>query len=52
MTAARVIGGPEYPEMIEEIDQELTMVIDDFDCAVNVEALHLVNEISSKLSFS
>ena len=36
--------------MIEEIDRELNKVIEDFDRAVNVEALHLINEIS-KLSF-
>ena len=51
MIAARTIGGPAYPEMIEEMDRELNKVIEDFDRAVNVEALHLVNEIS-KLSFS
>ena len=49
MTAARTIGGPAYPEMIEEVDRELTRVIDDFDRAVNFEAL--ANE-TSKLSFS
>ena len=49
---ARTIGGLAYPEMIEEMDRELTKVIDDFDRAVNIEALHLANETSSKLSFS
>jgi len=48
--AARTIGGPPYTEKIEEIDRELTMVIEDFDRAVNVEALRLANE-TSKLSF-
>ena len=52
MIAARTVGGPAYPEMIEEMDKELTKVIDDFDRAVNVEALRLANEISSKLSIS
>jgi len=47
--AARMIGGPGYPDMIEEIDKELTKVIEDFDCTVNVEALRLANETSSKL---
>ncbi len=47
-----MISGPAYPEMIEDMDRELTEVIDDFDCAVNVEALRLANEISSKPSFS
>src|SRR5258706_5570977 len=50
MTAARTIGGPAYPEMIEEIDRELTNVIEDFDRAMNFEALCLANE-TSKLSF-
>ena len=52
MIAARRIGGPAYGEMIEEMDRELTKVIDDFDRAVNFEALRLANETSSKLSFS
>ena len=51
MIAARTIGGPAYPEMIGEMERELNKVIEDFDCAVNVEALHLVNE-TSKRSFS
>ena len=50
MIAARTIGGPTHPEMIEEIDRELTKVIEDFDRAMNFEALRLANE-SSKLSF-
>ena len=49
MIAARTIGGPTYPEMIEEIDKELTNVIADFDRAMNFEALRLANE-SSKFS--
>ena len=51
MVAARTIGGPSYPEMIEEMDKELSKVIDDFDRAMNFEALRLANE-TSKLSFS
>jgi len=50
MTAARTVGGPAYPEMIEEMEKELSKVIEDFDRAVNVEALRLANE-TSKLSF-
>jgi len=50
MIAVRTIGGPAYLERIEEVDRELTMVIEYFDRAVNVEALRLVNE-TSKLSF-
>ena len=51
MSAARTIGGPAYPEMIEDMDVELTKVIEDFDRAVYVEALRLADE-TSKLSFS
>ena len=51
MIAARTIGGPVYPEVIEEMDRELTKVIEDFDHAMNFEALHLANE-TSKPSFS
>ena len=50
MIAARTISGPTHLEMIEEIDRELTKVIEDFDRAMNFEALRLANE-SSKLSF-
>ena len=51
MITARTTGGPTYQQMIEEIDGELTKVIDDFDRAVVVEALRLANE-TSKLSLS
>jgi len=51
MIAVRTIGGPSYPEMIEEMDKELTNVIDDFGRAMDFEALRLANE-TSKLSFS
>ena len=51
MIAARTIGGPVYPEMIEEMETELTEVIEDFDRTMNFEALRLANE-TSKLSFS
>ena len=49
--AARMVGGPAYPEMIEGMDKELNKDIEDFDRAVNVEALRLANE-TSKPSFS
>jgi len=48
--AARTTGGPAYLEKIEEMDRELTMVIEDFDRAVSVDALRLANK-TSKLSF-
>ena len=51
MIAARTIDGPAYLEMIEEMDKELTMVIEDFNRAVYIEALRPANE-TSKLSFS
>ena len=51
MIAARTIGGPSYPEMIEEVEIELTKVIEDFGHAMNVETLRMTNE-TSKLSFS
>ena len=42
--SARTIGGPVRPEAIEEMERELTKVIEDFDRAVNVEALRLAKE--------
>ena len=51
MTVARTIGGPAYSEMIEEMDRELTKVIEDFDRAMNFEALRLANE-TRKFAFS
>ena len=44
MIAGRTVGGPVQREAIEEMDRELTKVIEDFDRAVNVEALRLVKE--------
>ena len=51
MIAARTIGGPAYPEMIDEMNRELNDMIEDFDHAVYVEALRLANK-TSKLSLS
>ena len=45
ITAARIIGGPE----IEEMERELTGVIEDFDRAVNVEALRRAKEAGKYL---
>ena len=42
--SARRVGGPVRPSVIEEIDRDLTKVIEDFDRAVNVEALRLAKE--------
>ena len=44
MTAAKTVGGLVYPETMKEIEEELAKVIEDFDRAVNVEALRLVRE--------
>ena len=41
---ARVVVGLVRPKTIDELDGELTKVIDDFDRAVNVEALRLAKE--------
>jgi len=51
MITARTIGGPAYSEMIEEMDRELSKVVEDFDRAMSFEALRLANE-TSKPSFS
>jgi len=42
--AARTVGGSVYQEAIEEMDRELTRAIEDFDRAVNVEALRRTKE--------
>ena len=42
--SVRTVGGPVCPEAIEEMDNELTKVVEDFDRAVNVEALRLAKE--------
>ena len=46
MIVARTLGGPAYPEMIEDIDITLTKVIEDFDRAMNFEVLRLANDTS------
>ena len=42
--AARTAGGSAYQEAIKEMDIELTKVVEDFDRAVNVEALRRTKE--------
>ena len=39
MIAARTVGGLVDPGTIEEMESDLTEAIEDFDRAVNVEAL-------------
>ena len=46
IVTARSAGGPTYMEMIEEMDKELSKVIEDFDRAVIVEALRETSELS------
>ena len=41
MITARTVGGL---ETVEEIDRELTKVVEDFHCAVNVEDLRRTKE--------
>ena len=38
------MSGLVHPERIEEMERELTKVIEDFDRAMNVEALRLAKE--------
>ena len=52
MIAERTLGGMAHPEKIEEMERELTKVIEDLDRAVNVEALHQAKETSKHLSSS
>src|SRR5258706_315146 len=44
MFTARSVGGPTHPEKIEEMDRELTKVIEDFNHAVDLEALRLAKK--------
>ena len=44
MIAARAVGGLAYQETIEEMDRELTKVIEDFDRAMDVESLRLAKQ--------
>jgi len=51
MTAGRTLGGLFHPENVEEMDGELTKVIEDFDRAVDVTALRLAKETSKQTLF-
>ncbi len=44
MITARTVGAPAFPEKIAEMDRELTKAIDDFNHAVDVEALRLAKK--------
>jgi len=52
MIAGRTLSGLVRPEKIEEMDKELTKVIEDFDRAMNVEALRLAKKTSKQTVFS
>jgi hypothetical protein len=45
MIAVRTVGGLVHPQKIEEMERELTEVIEDFDRAMNIEALRLAKKI-------
>ena len=51
MITARPIGGPAYLESIEEMERDLIKVIEDFDRAMDIEALRLAKK-SGKPSMS
>jgi len=52
MIAERTLGGLVRPQKIEEMDEALTKVIEDFDRAVNVETLRVARETSKQTLFS
>jgi len=49
MITARAVGGYAYPERIEEMDRELSRMIEDFNHAVDVEALRLAKKNGKQL---
>ena len=52
MIAVRTAGGLVHPDKIEEMERELLNVIEDFDRAVDVEALRLAKKTSKRSLFS
>ena len=50
LSVARTVGGLVSSEKLGEMDKELTKVIEDFDRAVNIEALRLVKETGTHSS--
>ena len=44
MFTARLVGGLAHPEKIEQMDRELTKVTEDFNHAVDLEALRLAKK--------
>jgi hypothetical protein len=51
IVAARTVGGQAYPTKIEELDRELTVVIEEFGRAVDVEALRLAKKTGTRSLF-
>ena len=51
MIAARTIGGLIDSSTIEDIESDLAKVIEDFDRAVNVEALRRIKETGEYVFF-
>ena len=49
MIAARTVGGLVGPGTIEEIEKDLTKVIEDFERAVNIEVLRRIKETGRRL---
>ena len=49
--AARMVGGLVHPDTIEEMESALIKVIEDFDRAVNVEALRRIKETGEPSSY-
>ena len=49
MIAVRAVGGLVHPGAIEEIERDLTKVIEDFERAVDVEALQHIKETGEHL---
>jgi len=47
MIAERTLAGLVHPQKIEKMSKELTEVIEDFDRAMNVEALRQAKDIST-----
>jgi len=50
MIAARTVGGLGHQRTIEGMESDLTKVIEDFDRAVNVEALRRIKETGKSSS--
>ena len=52
ITVGRTLGGLIHPGTIEDLDAELIKVVEDFDRALNVEALRLAQKSGQQYSLS